>query len=198
MIISEVKTNKSLDRLNHVNGTYGSWIYSIVEIGTCKYQFKGEEIIARKLLMTFSYMLDGQQYFLRKEYTISLHEKSNLRKDIQTIRGKKFTEEELSKFDIDILVGKPLMITIEMETAINGNEYPKIISLSPIPKGMPNEPLVLKGFLFSWDQKDILEMNALLSAEDNRIPSYIKDKMFITPEYKKFKSNPVDPDFGEF
>lgn len=49
---------------------------------------------------------------LGETYTMSLNEKANLRKHLESWRGKKFTEEELDGFDLFNLLGVGCQITI--------------------------------------------------------------------------------------
>jgi len=42
---------------------------------------------------------------ITKDYTVSLHEKANLRKELAAWRGKDFTEEEAKAFDVSKLIG---------------------------------------------------------------------------------------------
>jgi hypothetical protein len=50
-------------------------------------------------------MSDGRPYMLSKQYTVSLGDKANLRRDLESWRGKPFTTDELAGFDLEKLVG---------------------------------------------------------------------------------------------
>ncbi len=45
-------------------------------------------------------------------YTVSLGKKANLRKELERWRGRQFTSEELTGFDIDSVIGAPAMLNI--------------------------------------------------------------------------------------
>lgn len=47
-----------------------------------------------------------------KMYTLSLHEKANLRKDLESWRGRSFTAEELAGFDLQKLLGVDCQIQV--------------------------------------------------------------------------------------
>ena len=51
--------------------------------------------------------VDGRQMpmTISKSYTVSLHEKSSLRKDLAAWRGRDFTDEEAKAFDVSRLIG---------------------------------------------------------------------------------------------
>jgi hypothetical protein len=81
-----------------------------------------------------------------KKYTMSLNEKASLRKDLQSWRGKNFTSEELSGFDIEKLLGVNCMIQI-IHTKKDASVYANIASITPLFKGMvkrePENPTVI-------------------------------------------------------
>ena len=82
---------------------------------------------------------DGQKYDLPrtvvKKYTMSLNEKSNLRKDLQSWRGKAFSPEELCGFDITRLLNANCMIQI-IHSKTDTKTYANIASIMPLYKGM--------------------------------------------------------------
>jgi hypothetical protein len=47
----------------------------------------------------------GKRYTMNKFYTLSLNEKSTLRKDLESWRGRAFTAEELKGFDLEKIIG---------------------------------------------------------------------------------------------
>jgi len=193
--VSEPKANyqNNSDRpKNPDNGSYAAKVYALVLIGTVTSKFKDQDVTNEKIRMTWEYMCNGFAYYISKEYTLSLHEKATLRKDLQSLRGKKFTQEELDCFIIDSILGFDCLITIENQTAANGNDYPNLISMCPLPKGMPIHTAILPSFIFSWEGMDKFEQIGLLSDEDNRIPKFIKEKMLSTPEYKKWNVDPFE------
>ena len=79
----------------------------------------------------------GKPFMLSKFYTLSLGEKSNLRKDLQSWRGVAFTEQELRAFDVEKLNGVNCLLNVVAEKKQDGKEFRKIASVSPLIKGMP-------------------------------------------------------------
>lgn len=73
---------------------------------------------------------------MNREYTLSLHERSGLRKDLQAWRGKAFTDEELEGFDVANVLGVPCQIQVVHEER-NGSTYARIGSIMAMPKGQP-------------------------------------------------------------
>jgi hypothetical protein len=69
-------------------------------------------------------------------YTASMHEKANLRKQLEGWRGRKFSDEEAEKFDVSSILGKGCMLSV-VETEKGGKIYSNIASISGLPKGFP-------------------------------------------------------------
>jgi len=82
-----------------------------------------------------------------KFYTVSLHEKANLRKDLESWRGTPFTEEQAKGFDVAKLLGAPCMLNVIDNVGNDGNVRSKVSAIAPlhksIPKPTPTEPLVI-------------------------------------------------------
>jgi len=49
---------------------------------------------------------------ISREYTLSLHKKAQLRKDLEAWRGRIFTAEELAGFDLQKILGSNCMIQV--------------------------------------------------------------------------------------
>ena len=77
---------------------------------------------------------------MSKEYSFSLGEKSNLRKDLQAWRGKTFTQEELKGFNVLNVLNKACQLQIILEER-NGKKYNNIASIMALPKGTQITPL---------------------------------------------------------
>jgi hypothetical protein len=75
---------------------------------------------------------DGKPHMISKSYPNSLHEKSNQRKMLETWRGRKFTPEELKKFDLESVLGAPCQIQVAHDTGDDGDAYafPQIVMRS--------------------------------------------------------------------
>ncbi len=69
-------------------------------------------------------MEDGRPFIVSKTYTLSLHEKSALHKDLRSWRGYPFSPEELKGFDVERLIGvscKLLITHVERDGTVYGN-----------------------------------------------------------------------------
>jgi hypothetical protein len=81
---------------------------------------------------------DGKPHMVSMSYPNSLHEKSNQRKMLELWRGKKFTPEELKKFDLESVLGAPCQIQVAHDVGDDGDPYafPQIVmkARSGVPK----------------------------------------------------------------
>lgn len=74
---------------------------------------------------------------ISKSYTLSLNEKANLRKDLESWRGRAFTDEEARGFDISKLLNVYCMINVT-HSETNGKTYANVSSITPIPSALKN------------------------------------------------------------
>ena len=80
---------------------------------------------------------DNKRCRVQKQYTISLSEKANLRKDLECWRGRKFTSEELKGFDLEKLVGVNCQLQIIHNLSDEGKTYANIQAIIAAAKGIP-------------------------------------------------------------
>ena len=93
---------------------------------------------------------------ISKGYTVSLHEKSSLRRDLSAWRGKDFTEEEATAFDVSKLLNAYCMVNV-VTTENNGKTYSNVAGLTPLPGALKNakpEP-IHENVLFDLDNPDM-------------------------------------------
>lgn len=126
-------------------GTHVARCISIVDMGMQTSTFSGEEKSAHKVHVAFelSHERDakGRPFIVSKRYTVSLHEKASLRKDLEAWRGKSFSKDELAAFDLAKLCGVACMVTVKHTTSADGSKtYANIVAISGLPKGMEQPP----------------------------------------------------------
>lgn len=181
-------------------GNHVARCYSMVEIGTVTEDYMGTPKSQPKVRISWELPFKkkvfnpekGEQPFsVHKEYTISMHEKSNLRHDLESWRGKGFTEQEAKAFDITKLLGKPCMLNVIHRSSQSGNNYAAISSITPIPDGMTCPEQINDMFVLSysdWDEAKFLGL-----------PDWIRKKMEDTPEFQAMLSGggEVKPDVTE-
>ena len=96
----------------------------------------------------------GQPITLSKAYTASLGDKANLRKDLESWRGRPFTSSELAGFDVKNLLGKACLLNL-IKTQGQKGEKTVISTISALPKGMPIPPVPVNSqYIYSLDNHD--------------------------------------------
>lgn len=73
----------------------------------------------------------GKRFEVRGLYTLSLSEKSNLRKHLEAWRGRKFTTEELRGFDLEKLIGVNCQIQIIHNITDDAKVYANVQAIVP-------------------------------------------------------------------
>ena len=168
-------------------GNYVARCYKMIEIGTVPTEFQGVEKMTHKVrfgwelpteLKVFKQENGEQPCVIEKEYTLSLADKANLRKDLKSWRGKDFTPQEAEEFDVTKLLGVPCMLNV---IHVNGKKdptkvYEAIGSISPLPKGLVCDKQINPTFVFSFDEYDEKKLESL--------PDFIKDQIKTSNEYK--------------
>lgn len=80
---------------------------------------------------------NGRRFDARKQYNLSLHEKATLRKDLESWRGRKFTDIELRAFDVETVIGVNGQIQIVQELGEDGSIWANVQAVVPAPKNVP-------------------------------------------------------------
>jgi hypothetical protein len=173
-------TNTSTPREPIPAGNYVARCYQMIQIGTIMELINGEQKMLNKVrigwelpteLKVFKEENGEQPYVISEEYTLSMNEKSNLRKMLASWRGKDFTDEEAKAFDITKLIGAKCMINVIHKASKKdpSRVYEKIGSVSSVPKGLDVPPAI--------NQVSILEYDNFNFDLYNSLPDFIKDKI---------------------
>jgi len=89
-------------------GTHAAVCCDVVDLGMLEVSFGGKTKTQHKVNLVWQIEEDrddGKPFTVRKRYTLSLHEKASLRKDLESWRGRAFTPAELEGFDLEVLIG---------------------------------------------------------------------------------------------
>ena len=164
-------------------GNHVAICYKMVELGTITDTFKGEDVTRHRVLLYWELSnelatFDGVEkpISVSKEFSLSMNEKSTLRKMLESWRGKAFTEKEANAFDITKLMGVPCMVNVIHVTSQSGNQYENVSSITPLPKGMEIPTQFNDSFEFSIDGYD--------QAKFDTFPDFIKEKISSSVEMK--------------
>lgn len=111
----------------------------VFDIGTHEGEYQGKPTLKHQIVVIWE--LDekktlgdfaGQPHQISKFYTLSLGEKANLRKDLESWRGQPFTTQELEGFDLENLIGANCLLNI-VDKEKGGQ---KIAAIMPLAKNM--------------------------------------------------------------
>lgn len=113
-------------------------------------------------------MADGRPFLVKKRYTLSLHEKATLRHDLESWRGRPFSEIEAEGFDVERLLGVNALLNVQHKAGSKGGTFANVVSLMPLPKNMP--PMKAPGdYLRVCDRMESQEQPES-QADDDSIP----------------------------
>ena len=160
----------------HSEGQYGPKDQHKIQIG---WELFGEDDDGQPL--TVEYEGKTMPMTIKKSYTVSLHEKSGLRRDLASWRGRDFTDEEAKAFDISKLMGAYCMVNVTTSEN-NGKTYSNVAGLTKLPTALKDaKPAPVHGnILFDMDNPDM----ALFEGFHEKLQEAIKR----APEWKGSKS----------
>ena len=172
-------------------GTHFARCYSMIHIGVVEWEFQGEKKFNNKVRLTWELPYEMRDFggeqkplVISKEYTLSMHEKSNLRKDLEMWRGKVFTNKELGDFDVTDLLGKTCNISVIHKVAKNGNEFAQVGGVSAIQKGVEVLEQFNPTFIFNYGYHFNLDW---LDSQ----PEWIQEQIKSSEDYQ-YKINELD------
>lgn len=119
-------------------GVHQAVCVDVVDMGVLEVKWGGEVKKQHKVRLVWQIdeaMESGDRYIVQKRYTLSLHEKSNLRKELESWRGRAFTPDELKGFDLEKLIGINCFLNV-VQTEKDGTTYANVASVMPLKKGM--------------------------------------------------------------
>ena len=168
--------------------------YRIIDLGTQKSEYMGQVKYQHKIVIgweihgmnddgTTIIMQDGRPFSIFKNYTLSWSEKANLRLDLQSWRGKPFTQEEMRRFDLKNVLGAFCMLNVIDRPSADGSKtYSNVNGVTPVPAMIKQNGLpaaVNKNELFNIAEPDMEMFNGFT---DN-----LKQKITSSPEWEKLQ-----------
>lgn len=139
-------------------GLHPAVCYAVIDLGTQPSQMYAP---ARKVLimwelphLLFNFADDKgnaveKPRVISRDYTLSLGKKATLRKDLESWRGRPFTAEEASGFEVGALIGVNCQLNVVHKPSADGRVFANISGIVPLGRGMekhkPSIPTVL------WD-----------------------------------------------
>ena len=176
-------------------GMYQGVCYRYYDLGThhVDYVYQGKHIVGDNQKVHIAFEIPSERIVIEKdgreqdvprvqskEYNLTLGKKANLRKDLESWRGRNFTENELEGFHLDKILGKNAMLNI----IHNDKGYPFIASINPLPRTM--QPRDAENEVYGWsftnDGPDQLPKD---------IPDWIRTKIESSMEWQALSENPI-------
>lgn len=116
----------------------------VVDLGMVQGQY-GTKHKVRIIWQTEALMPDGKPYLVDQRYTLSLDERSNLRRDLEAWRGKTFTLAEAAGFDLERLIGASCgLLIVHKPGREAGKVFANIQSVLP---ALPGAPLKVRDYV---------------------------------------------------
>ena len=148
----------------------------VCDLGIQTHEYNGEEKSLHKVRIAFELCTElqnegeykGLPFVVAQNYTASFHAKATLKKDLESWRGRPFTDEELQGFDLHSVVGAPCLINV-VHNDSNGKVYANIAAINPMMKGVDAPQLVTPVTKFSLAEYTNEEFEAL--------PKWLQEKV---------------------
>jgi len=124
-------------------GTHLAVCYQIIDLGTQESSFyksaSGAPKKAHKVLLAWELPEergeDGKPLVIARRYTFSSHKNSVLRGHLEAWRGKAFSDEEITGFDLKTVLGAPCLLSV-VHTKDGDKEYANVNAVTKLTKGM--------------------------------------------------------------
>lgn len=169
-------------------GTHPAVCTMLVDLGLQSSTFNGETRWKHKLYFRWEVpgerAADGKPLSVGMQITASLHKKGNLRGLLESWRGKAFTEDELQKFDVSAVLGKPCLLNVLQEQ--KGDKiYANVKGVMALPKSIPAPKAESTPVLYSGDPSVLAHL-----------PDWLKEKIATQkkPDAKPAVAAPASAD----
>lgn len=158
-------------------GSHIAVCYRVVDLGTQQTNFGQKHQILISWEMPDELMQDGRPFSIGKKYTYSSHEKSSLRKDLESWRGAPFRDEQIAEFDIANLIGAGCMIGITHKDGERGR-FANVTAILRLPKGTKAPPIRNEALCFNLAERPF--DHRIFGKLSERLQTTIK----LSPEYE--------------
>lgn len=140
-------------------GSHRAVCVDVIDLGEITTTWQGES--RTRHMVRLVWQIDevdasGKRHHVRRDYTASLGDKAALRRDLEAWRGRPFTAEELSGFDLETVIGSSCLVQIVHREGSRGGVFANVAAVMRLPKGMkPLEPVPYEREQARKDQEDI-------------------------------------------
>lgn len=164
-------------------GNHVAVCYRVIDLGTQRSEYLGKEKHQRKVLISWEIpdekMDDGRPFTIGQRFTWSMSEKANLRKVLESWRGKAFTDDDFGAngFDIKNIIGVGCMLNVVHSTK-GDRTYANIATIARLPKGMV-APKLSNDECYVWLSKEEFSRSSF-----DKLTDALKDIIQQSPEYR--------------
>ena len=134
----------------------------------------------------------GKPFIITKLYTLSLSEKSYLRIDLKSWRGRDFTDQELTGFDLNAVVDKCCMLNV-----VHENDFANIAAIIPLPPGSSIPPRVNDLVIFDLAHFDPKVFDSLTDNTKETIKESLEYQEFENNQNNENNAPAPKPDFDD-
>lgn len=125
-------------------GSHSGVLVDVVDLGLVSTTFNGKteskDMVRLVLQIGENRPDNGKLFTVSRRYNKSLHKKATLRRDLESMMGRAFTDSELKEFDLESLIGLPCLLNVVHVTR-DGTTFSNVSSVMQLPKGMtPLQP----------------------------------------------------------
>jgi len=165
---------------------------SVIDLGTQEVLWEGKTKHLRKIRISwelpnekevFNEEKGEQPFMVSKDYTLSMSDKANLRKDLESWRGKPFTDAECDVFDEQKLLGVPCMLTI-IHNSKGDKTYANIANVTKLLKGITCPEQINASMSYNSESGATTMYKAL--------PDWLQAKIAKSPEFQAASGNHHD------
>lgn len=170
----------------HPAGVFAARCTRIIDLGTIDGDYQGKPKKQHDIVFCFEsaqLMGDdagefaGKPFLITQRWTASLGEKANMRKALESWRGRKFTPAEIEAFDLHNVLGKPCFVNMVHTDPAQGKKvYSNIASIMPLPAGMTAPKAVGELVFFSLSDYD--------QGAFDKLSEYYQKRIAESDEYK--------------
>ena len=120
-------------------GSHVGVLVDVVEMGLVSTTYNGKteskEMVRLVWQIAETRPDNGKPFTVYRQYHKSVHKKATLRRDLESLRGRAFTDSELKAFDLETLIGSSSLLNVVHVTR-DGVTYANVSSVMQLPKGM--------------------------------------------------------------
>lgn len=176
-------------------GMHLARLFRIVDLGTQRTEYEGNVNFKRQLQFVWevhgkdeegnpTVTEKGEPLIITKDYNLSWADMATLRIDLESWRGRPFTDDERRRFDIENVIGNWCMLTVIHKPKKKGSGvYANVKAVTPVSDvrkkiGFPEPHNKTSFFRVSEPDMELFET----------FPKYLQEKISSCPEWRGEKS----------